>query len=291
MAINPEKFRIVPGKKVHLSKRPTAIKPLCASREEYRDRMEAQLQAMRPQQELLYANDSHALLVIFQAMDAAGKDGAIKHVLSGLNPQGCEVHSFEHPSNLELDHDFLWRSVQLLPERGRVGIFNRSYYEEVLIVRVEPEILQSQRLPGVTGPSKKLWQGRYRSILDHEAHLHRNGTRIVKFFLHLSREEQRKRLLRRIDDPAKNWKFKSADLEARAQWDAYEKAYAECLSATSTGHAPWYAIPADRKEDARLLISQVILNAFHELKLKPPVIDSTQLKALRTARRKLVAKD
>jgi PPK2 family polyphosphate:nucleotide phosphotransferase len=289
MAINPEKFRIAPGKKVHLSKLPTVIKPLCGSKDEYQDRMEAQLKAMRPQQEMLYANDSHALLILFQAMDAAGKDGAIKHVLSGLNPQGCEVHSFEHPTARELDHDFLWRTTQFLPERGRIGIFNRSYYEEVLIVRVEPEILLAQRLPGVTAPSKKLWEGRYRSIVDHEAHLHRNGTRILKFFLHLSREEQRKRFLSRIDIPEKNWKFNPADLKARAQWDQYQKAYAECLSATSTKHAPWYSIPADRKEDARLLISEVILNAFHELKLKPPTIDPSQQEALRSARKKLLA--
>lgn len=288
MNVNPEKFRIAPGEKVRLSRLPTRIKPLCASREEYRERMEAQLAAMRPQQELLYANDSHALLLVFQAMDAAGKDSAIKHVLSGLNPQGCEVHSFEHPSARELDHDFLWRTTQFLPERGRIGIFNRSYYEEVLIVRVEPEILRAQRLPGVTGPSEKLWRGRYRSIVDHEAHLHRNGTRILKFFLHLSKEEQRKRFLDRIDEPAKNWKFNPADLEARARWEAYETAYAECLSATSTARAPWYAIPADRKEDARLLVSQAILNAFHELKLKPPALDAARRKALRAARGKLL---
>jgi PPK2 family polyphosphate:nucleotide phosphotransferase len=289
MSINPEKFRIAPGKTVHLANRPTSIKPLCGSKDAYRDRMEAQLKAMRPQQELLYANDSHALLVIFQAMDAAGKDGAIKHVLSGLNPQGCEVHSFEHPSARELDHDFLWRTAQFLPERGRIGIFNRSYYEEVLIVRVEPEILLAQRIPGVSGPSKKLWQGRYRSIVDHEAHLHRNGTRILKFFLHVSQEEQRKRFLSRIDTPEKNWKFNPSDLKARAQWGQYQKAYAECLAATSTKHAPWYAIPADRKEDARLLVSEVILNAFQDLKLKPPTIGPAQQQALQSARRKLLA--
>ena len=202
-------------------------------------------------QNLLYAHDRYALLLIFQAMDAAGKDGVIKHVMSGINPQGCQVFSFKHPSATELDHDFLWRTTECLPERGRIGIFNRSYYEEVLIVRVHPEILQAQRLPDEALEGSGIWKRRYQSIVDHERHLHRNGTRIVKFFLHLSKEEQARRFLARIDDPAKNWKFSAGDIAERARWKDYMRAYEECLEATSTEHAPWFIVPADDKQNAQ----------------------------------------
>jgi PPK2 family polyphosphate:nucleotide phosphotransferase len=289
MKIDPRPYRVLPDKKFRLSKRPTSIEALCQSDEEYVQRLRQQIEAMRPLHERLYADNRFALLLIFQAMDAAGKDGTIKHVLSGLNPQGCQVYSFQHPSARELDHDFLWRTTRFLPERGRIGIFNRSYYEEVLIVRVQPEILEAQRIPGVGPDSKNVWRDRYRSILDHEAHLHRNGTRIVKFFLHISPEEQRKRFLKRIENPRKNWKFAAADLEARDRWGDYQKAYEQCLSATSTDHAPWYVIPADCKPDARLLVSQIVLETLAGLDMKRPEMDERQKKILQKARKKLLA--
>jgi PPK2 family polyphosphate:nucleotide phosphotransferase len=288
MRIHPKKFRIPAGRRVTLSRRPTEIAPLCDSKGAYRAHLREQIKAMRPLHELLYAHNRYSVLLVFQAMDAAGKDSAIKHVFSGLNPQGCQVHSFQHPSARELEHDFLWRTTQQLPERGNIDIFNRSYYEEVLIVRVRPEILRAQHIPGADPSSAAVWKGRYRSILDHEAHLHRNGTRVVKFFLHLSREEQRKRFLKRIDRPGKNWKFDTADLEARAHWDEYQNAYEECLSATSTAEAPWYAIPADRKEDARLIIAQVILDTLRGLKIRPHDPTAEQRKNLRAAKKKLL---
>jgi PPK2 family polyphosphate:nucleotide phosphotransferase len=238
---------------------------------------------------MLYAHNRHALLLIFQAMDAAGKDGAIRHVMSGVNPQGCQVFSFKHPSAEELDHDFLWRTNRCLPERGRIGIFNRSYYEEVLIVRVHPEILRAQNLPDEMLEDGNLWKNRYRSINDLEQHLDRNGTRVVKFFLHLSKEEQRKRFLARIDDPDKNWKFSRADIAERKLWNEYMAAYESCLSATSSAHAPWHVIPADDKKNARLIVSQVILNALDGLKLHYPKPTAAHRKELQEIR-KLLAK-
>jgi len=199
-------------------------------------------------------------LLIFQAMDAAGKDGAIRNVMSGVNPQGCEVFSFKQPSTQELKHDFLWRTTRCLPERGRIGIFNRSYYEEVLVVRVHPDILRAQGLPEESLKEKHFWKERYRSIVDLEDHLHRNGTRIIKFFLHLSKHEQRERFLERIDEPDKNWKFSAADVAERKLWDHYQKAYEECLGGTSTATAPWHVVPADDKENARLIVSQIIVH-------------------------------
>ena len=199
-------------------------------------------------------------------MDAAGKDGAIWHVMSGVNPQGCQVFSFKQPSAEELEHDFLWRTTRCLPERGRIGIFNRSYYEEVLIVRVHPEILVSQGLPNESLYGEAVWKERYHSIVDLEEHLHRNGTRILKFFLHLSKDEQRKRFLDRIDEPDKNWKFRLSDVHERKYWKRYMKAYEDCLNATSTDHAPWYVVPADDKENARLIASQIVLDTFNGLK-------------------------
>jgi PPK2 family polyphosphate:nucleotide phosphotransferase len=227
-------------------------------------------------------------LLIFQAMDAAGKDGAIRHVMSGVNPQGCQVFSFKHPSATELEHDFLWRTTRSLPERGRIGIFNRSYYEEVLIVRVHPEILRSQGLPDGLVEERAIWQDRYRSIVDLENHLHRNGTRIIKFFLHLSEEEQRKRFLDRIDEPEKNWKFSLADIEERKFWKQYMQAYEACLGATSTKISPWYVVPADDKKNARLIISKIILDTFNSLKMHYPKTDAKRRQELLSIRDLLV---
>jgi PPK2 family polyphosphate:nucleotide phosphotransferase len=224
---------------------------------------------------------------VFQAMDAAGKDGAIRHVMSGVNPQGCQVFSFKHPSPTELQHDFLWRTTRDLPERGKIGIFNRSYYEEVLIVRVHREILLSEGLPDTPQDDKTLWHDRYRSISNLEGHLHANGTRIVKFFLHLSKEEQRKRFLARIDEPEKNWKFSTADIEERKFWKHYMKAYEECLSATSTSDSPWYVVPADDKENARLIVSRIVLHTLDELEMSYPKTSEARRHELLTIRKGL----
>jgi PPK2 family polyphosphate:nucleotide phosphotransferase len=238
-------------------------------------------------QQLFYASGRYAVLLIFQAMDAAGKDGAIRHVMSGIDPQGCQVFSFKHPSATELQHDFLWRTTRELPERGRIGIFNRSYYEEVLIVRVHPEILRSEGLPDSTRDQKLVWHDRYRSIENLERHLHGNGTRIVKFFLHLSKEEQRKRFLARIDQPEKNWKLSMADIEERKFWPQYMTAYEQCLSATSTHHAPWYVVPADDKENARLIVSQIVLDTFQSLDITYPTTSGERRRELQSIRKRL----
>ncbi|MCX8003554.1 MAG: polyphosphate kinase 2 family protein [Burkholderiaceae bacterium] len=285
-AFDLERLRVAPGARVHLKRWPTRIDPLYDSPQDYEAQLAANRERLAELQEKLYAHDRYALLLIFQAMDAAGKDSAIKHVMSGVNPQGCQVYSFKHPSAEELDHDFLWRTQRALPERGRIGIFNRSYYEEVLIVRVRPQILAAQKLPAIDGD---IWKQRFRSIVDAEAHLHRNGTRIVKFFLHVSRQEQRKRLLARIDNPNKHWKFNPADLEQRAAWDDYMRAYADCLRATSTKHAPWYIVPADDKKNARLIIGRVVIGTLAALKLTYPTLDAAQRRRLAAARRALLA--
>ncbi len=225
---------------------------------------------MNSLQQLHFAFNRYALLLIFQGMDAGGKDGAIRHVMSGVNPAGCRVWSFKQPSAEELEHDFLWRTTCRLPERGMIGIFNRSYYEEVLVVRVHPEILRSQGLAEELRDEKTIWDERYRSMVDLERHLHHNGTRIVKVFLHLSKDEQRKRFLERIDEPEKNWKFSLADIHERKYWKDYMLAYEECLAATSTHHAPWYVVPADDKENARLIVSQIVIDALKDLKMSYP---------------------
>ena len=287
MKINIKDFCVPQGKRVKLEKWPTRVKPAYKSKKKYRELLDKQVEELSAQQQLHYASNSYALLLIFQAMDAAGKDGAIKHVMSGINPQGCQVFSFKHPSAAELAHDFLWRTTQALPERGKIGIFNRSYYEEVLIVRVHPEILQAQNLPDGRLNEDTVWQQRYRSIVDMENHLHRNGTRIIKFFLHLSEEEQRKRFLERIDDSDKNWKFSLPDIEERKFWKQYMLAYEECLSATSTNDAPWYVVPADDKENARLIISEIILDTFKSLKLFYPKSGSEHLRELQLIRKQL----
>jgi PPK2 family polyphosphate:nucleotide phosphotransferase len=282
-----DQFRVREGDKVKLKKWHTQVKSFYKSKEDYQEMLEAHVAEMSKLQNLLYANGRYALLLIFQAMDAAGKDGAIKHVMSGINPQGCEVFSFKHPSATELAHDFLWRTILCLPERGRIGIFNRSYYEEVLIVRVHPEILQGEALPEELANQDKIWEQRYESILNLEKHLHRNGTRIVKFFLHLSKAEQRKRFLQRIEDPHKNWKLSADDIQERDLWKKHMKAYEECLTATSTEHSPWYVIPADDKHNARLIISQVVLNTLKDLKLKPPEVTEERRKELQGIRKSL----
>ncbi|MDP3069909.1 MAG: polyphosphate kinase 2 family protein [Opitutaceae bacterium] len=287
MKIHTEPFR-VPGKKVDLAKWPTSVKAVYHSKKAYKKRLKQQVKELSKLQRLHYASNRHSVLLIFQAMDAAGKDGAIRHVMSGVNPQGCQVFSFKHPTATELDHDFLWRTTRSLPERGRIGIFNRSYYEEVLIVRVHPEILKSERLPDALLDEKTIWRDRYRSIVDLEEHLHRNGTRIIKFFLHLSKEEQRKRFLARIDDPDKNWKFSLADLEERKFWDDYMQAYEACLGATSTKHAPWHIVPADDKKNARLIISEIILDVFKGLKMSYPKPTSERRRELKSIRAKLM---
>ena len=281
-------FRVPPGKKVHLKKWPTRVKPVYKSKEEYDGILRQQVEELSSLQRLLFASNRYAVLLIFQAMDAAGKDGAIRHVMSGVNPQGCQVFSFKHPSATELDHDFLWRTTQSLPERGRIGIFNRSYYEEVLIVRVHPEILRTEGLPDELLDEDTVWQGRYRSIVDLETHLHRSGTRIIKFFLHLSKEEQRKRFLERIDEPDKNWKFSLADVEEREFWKNYVKAYEACLSATSTKVAPWYVVPADDKENARLIISGIFVDVFKGLRMAYPKSSARRRRELQLLRKRLL---
>jgi len=285
--IKPRDFRVPPGKKVDLTRWPTLVQPVHQSKKHYHKLLAQQVGELSDQQRLLYATDRHAVLLIFQAMDAAGKDGAIRHVMSGVNPQGCQVFSFKHPSATELDHDFLWRATQALPERGRIGIFNRSYYEEVLIARVHPEILRAQGLPDSLLDEKKIWPERYRSIVELEAHLHRNGTRIIKFFLHLSKEEQRQRFLARIDDPEKNWKFSPADVTERKFWKDYRHAYEKCLAATSTPEAPWHVVPADDKENTRLIISEIILDVFRGLKMSYPKTGTKRRRELQQIRRQL----
>jgi len=285
--INSQDFRVPPGEKVSLQKWPTRVKPICKSKKRYKKLLEKQVEKLSDLQRLHYASNRHAMLLIFQAMDAGGKDGAIRHVMSGVNPQGCQVFSFQEPSAEELEHDFLWRTTRRLPERGRIGIFNRSYYEEVLIVRVHPEILRGQGLPKGSIAKQAIWEERYRSIADHEAHLHRNGTRIIKFFLHLSKDEQAKRFKDRIDEPDKNWKFSMADVHERKYWKQYMEAYEDCLAATSTSHAPWYVVPADDKENARLIISQIVLDAFKELKMAYPKTTAKRRRELKSIRKQL----
>ena len=284
MKIKFKDYRVREGEKVKLKKWPTKVKPVYQSKTQYEKLLEEQVEQLSSLQRLLYASNRYALLLIFQAMDAAGKDGAIRHVMSGVNPQGCQVFSFAHPSAKELDHDFLWRTTQCLPERGRIGIFNRSYYEEVLIVRVHPEILHRQNIPDELLDGETVWDERFRSIRDQENHLDRNGTRIIKFFLHLSEKEQQKRFLQRIDDPDKNWKFSMADIEERKYWKEYMHAYEECLSATSTDHAPWYVVPADDKLNARLIISSVIVDTLKKLKMSYPATDKARLQELLSIR-------
>jgi PPK2 family polyphosphate:nucleotide phosphotransferase len=285
--INTKDFRVSPGQEVDLKKWPTVIEPVCKSKSEYSKLLEKHTSQLSDLQHLHYASNRCALLLIFQGLDAAGKDGAIRHVMSGVNPQGCQVASFKEPSAEELEHDFLWRSTQRLPERGHIGIFNRSYYEEVLVVKVHPELLLKQGL----SDEKNIWDERYRSIVDQEAHLHRNGTRIVKFFLHLSKDEQRTRFLARIDEPEKNWKFSLADIHERKFWKHYVKAFEDCLSATSTHHAPWFVVPADSKDNARLIVSQIVLDTLNGMNMAYPKTTAKRKLELASIRKLLTKSD
>ena len=285
MKMDTDDFRVGEGKTVDLTKWPTEVKRYYKSKEHYAELLADHIAELRELQEVHYAANRHAVLFILQAMDTAGKDGVIRHVMSGVNPQGCQVFSFKHPSGEELQHDFLWRAVRVLPERGKIGIFNRSYYEEVLILRVHPELLRGEGVD--LPPDGLIWPERYKSIVDFEKHLYRNGTRVVKFFLHISQEEQRKRLLARLDDPDKTWKFNIDDLTERDYWDHYMEAYGACLGATSTHTAPWYTVPADDKENARLIVMRVILETFRALKQEYPQVSPQQAKDLRAVRKRL----
>jgi PPK2 family polyphosphate:nucleotide phosphotransferase len=286
--INPEDFRLREGDEVNLRKWPTLIDPVYKSKARYKKLLEQHVDQLSAMQQLHYSTNRCALLIIVQGMDAAGKDGIIKHVMSGVNPQGCQVSSFKSPSAGELEHDFLWRTTRDLPERGRIGIFNRSYYEEVLVVRVHRELLREEGLTDTPRHDGKLWHDRYRSIRDLERHLAVNGTRIVKLFLHLSKEEQCKRFLARIDDPQKNWKFSLADIRERGYWKQYAKAYEECLSATSTATAPWYVVPADDKENARLIVSAIVLDAFEQFRMHYPKATAKRRRELLAIRKRLL---
>jgi PPK2 family polyphosphate:nucleotide phosphotransferase len=287
MKLRAKNFRVEPGAKVRLKAWDTEVAPFYASDDEYEKLLRHHTERLSERQNVLYAHDRYAVLLIFQAMDAAGKDGVIKHVMSGVNPQGCQVYSFKHPSAEELDHDFLWRTTRVLPERGRIGIFNRSYYEEVLVVRVHPAILAGENLPDAKADDDAIWKRRYRSIVDLESHLARNGTVILKFFLHLSKEEQRKRFLERIEDRDKNWKFGEADLAERGFWKDYQAAYEQALAATSTKAAPWFVVPADDKRNARLIVSQIILETLDGLDLRYPEPTAERRKELERIRKQL----
>ena len=287
LIIDPTDFRVPEGALVDLSAWPTKVKKAYKSKKDYSKRLEEQVDEIASLQHLHYASNRYAVLIIFQGMDAAGKDGAIRHVLSGVNPQGCQVFSFQKPSAEELDHDFLWRTAQRLPERGRIGILNRSYYEEVLVVRVHPELLEAQRIPEELRNHDTLWTERYLSIVKHENHLHRNGTRIIKIFLHQSKETQRKRFLERIDDPNKNWKLTAADVHEREFWDDYMQAYETCFQQTSTAIAPWHIVPADDKENTRLIISEIVLDTFKDLDMSYPKTSAERRKELQSIRKRL----
>ena len=287
MNIKTKDFRVKPGEAVNLHEWPTIVQPVCESKKAYEELVEEHVQELSSLQHLHYASGRYALLLIFQGMDAAGKDGAIRHVMSGVNPQGCQVFSFKQPSAEELEHDFLWRTTRHLPERGRIGIFNRSYYEDVLVVRVHPEMLLTQGLPDELLDEKTIWTGRYRSIADLEEHLHRNGTRIIKIFLHLSKDEQRKRFLDRIDEADKNWKFSLSDMHERSYWKRYMEVYEACLGTTSTQHAPWYIVPADDKDNARVLVSRIVLDGLKDLKMAYPEITATRRRELDSIREQL----
>lgn len=291
-----EQFHVPPGKKIRLKDYSTGWDGDDSLPETERKQKAAELLAKNVEelaeaQELLYADNRWSVLCIFQALDAAGKDGTIKHVMSGVNPQGVQVVSFKRPSVEELDHDFLWRCSKALPERGRIGIFNRSYYEEVLTVKVHPEFVAAQRIPKADPARKKFWKARYESINNFEQHLTRNGTRVVKFFLHVSKEEQKQRLLARIDDPQKNWKFEAADLDERARWDDYLSAFETMLRETSTKSCPWYVLPADKKWVCRPLVATILAHEIRKLNLKPPTVSDEQRQTLLACKQRLEAEN
>jgi PPK2 family polyphosphate:nucleotide phosphotransferase len=288
MKIDPNDHRVQPSDKVDLAQIPTKIAPIYDSKKAYKKMLEAQVEELSELQHMHYASNRQALLLIFQGLDASGKDGAIRNVMSGVNPQGCQVFSFKQPSDRELKHDFLWRTTKRLPERGRIGIFNRSYYEEVLVVRVHPEMLRAQGFSDDAIAGHAIWDERFKSIIDLEAHLYRNGTQVIKFFLHLSKDEQRKRLLARIDEPEKNWKFSIADLNERKYWEDYMRAYEACLTATSTKESPWFIIPADDKKNARLIISQIVVSVLQDLKMSYPKVTEERRNELLKLRKQLI---
>jgi PPK2 family polyphosphate:nucleotide phosphotransferase len=282
-------YRIEDGAHLRLKDFDPADSAHFKSKEEAEEKVQKDIVRMADLQDKLYAQDQWSLLLIFQALDAAGKDGTIKHVMSGVNPEGCQVHSFKTPSETELQHDFLWRTTLQLPERGRIGIFNRSYYEEVLVVRVHPELLKNEKLP----PSlvtKKLWEERFEDIHAFERHLARNGTVIRKFFLHLSKKEQKRRFLERLDEPEKNWKFSDSDIHEREYWDDYQKAYEEMIRNTATKHAPWYVVPADHKWFTHLVVASAIVETLEELSLCYPKVDAAKRKEIQAASKELLKK-
>ncbi|MCI4657251.1 ADP-polyphosphate phosphotransferase [Cryobacterium zhongshanensis] len=287
MKIDTSDFRVEAGKDAGLADRATDVAHVWGADTTYKHVLHRHVKKLTALQRLHYASGHYSLLVIFQGMDAAGKDGAIRHVMSGVNPQGCQVFSFKQPSSEELEHDFLWRTTRHLPERGRIGIFNRSYYEEVLIARVHPEILHGEGIPAELINESSIWKERYRSIADLEAHLSRNGTKIVKIFLNLSQEEQASRFRERIDVPEKNWKLTLADIHERGHWDRYISAYEECLTATSTRDSPWYVVPADSKKNARLIVSQIIVDALRGLKMAYPAVTAERAQELADVRAEL----
>ncbi len=286
-----DRFMVPPGRKVRLDRYDPGFCAKFASKEAAQRKLREDIQALAELQHVMYAQDSYALLLIFQAMDAAGKDGIVKHIMSGVNPQGCQVYSFKTPSQEELDHDFMWRTMKALPERGRIGIFNRSYYEEVLIVRVHPEILEGQRLPRKEKENPKIWKRRYEDINAVERYLARNGTVILKFYLNVSKGEQKQRFLERIDEPEKNWKFSFGDIKERDFWEDYRKAYEDMLNATSTPWAPWYVIPADKKWFTRTAVADIVVKKLKSLKLRYPVLSESHMKELAKARKILEAED
>ncbi len=287
MEIDSKIFRVEPAVKIDLDQQPTSVAPFASSDEQYKKLLKKHVKELSSLQRLHYAASESAFLLIIQGMDASGKDGVIRHVMSGINPQGCQVSSFKQPSTEELKHDFLWRTTLRLPERGQIGIFNRSYYEEVLIVRVHPEMLESQGISNELLNGKNIWSERYRSIADYEEHLHRNGTQIVKIFLHISKDEQANRFRERIDSPEKNWKFSLADIREREYWNDYMKAYEACLNTSSSKHAPWYVVPADDKKNARLIVSQILVDSFQAMKMEYPKITAKRREELESSRAEL----
>lgn len=291
MGIHAEEFLIHPGRPVRLDSRPTSIGRYYESKPDYKDRLRQSIRELDRLQQLHYACGRCAVLLIFQGMDASGKDSAIRHVMTGINPQGCRIHSFRKPEGTELGHDFLWPACRRLPERGMIGVFNRSYYEEVLVVRVHPELLGNRGIPVPSKGDDSIWEERCHAINTFESLLHANNTRIVKFFLHLSEEEQRKRLIARIDRPEKNWKLSVADIEERRFWRQYMEAYEACLEATSTRQAPWYVVPADDKRNARLIIARIIIDHFESMGMRYPAIDEGRQRQLNAIRELLESRE
>lgn len=282
-----KKFLVPEGKKLNLKNYKTDFTGDYKDKKEAVEDLTENIERLAKLQDILYAQNTHAILIIFQAMDAAGKDSAIKHVMSGVNPQGCEVTSFKQPSSEDLDHDYLWRSMKVLPERGKIGIFNRSYYEEVLIVRVHPEILQLQQLPDEAKKDKHIWKNRYEQIRNFEEYLAENGVHVLKFFLNVSKDEQKKRFLKRINEPDKNWKFSATDVKERHFWDDYQDAYKDALEATSTRKSPWYIVPADNKWFTRAAVSEIICQRLESLDLKYPELVESHKQELLEAKKVL----